>query len=258
MTNRTITMKVIIIEDETAAALNLQSMLGSMFPQMEVVAQLESVTESVEWFECNDSPDLIFMDIHLADGSAFTIFEKTEIKAPVIFTTAYDQYALEAFKVSSIDYLLKPIKVTDMRRAVEKLESLSRTAITEYSGRIREAVRIHRGAQAFLVQVKDRIIPLKTDDIAYCYSSNEKVTVCTLKGDTLPLDKTLETMIAQLPGNDFFRANRQFIISRQAIRDISVWFGNRLSLNLSVEVPEKVVISKARVPEFKKWISGIE
>lgn len=249
-------MKVIIIEDETAAAANLSSMIGKAFPDMEISAQLESVTDSVEWLEENGCPDLIFMDIHLADGSAFSIFDKTAVTSPVIFTTAYDQYALEAFKVNSIDYILKPIKETDLLRAVDKLNNLSRSARKEYSDRITGMVRSHRTAQALLIHVKDRIIPLKTDDIAYCYSSNEKVTVCTLKGDMLPYEKTLENIAALLPENNFFRANRQFVISREAIEDISVWFGNRLSVNLCVDVPEKIVISKARVPEFKKWISG--
>ena len=196
-------MRVVIVEDETAAAVNLVSLLRQTFPRMEVVAQLESVTDTVEWFSENEAPELVFMDIHLADGSAFSVFEKAEITCPVVFTTAYDQYALDAFRVNSIDYLLKPIKESDLRRAVEKLEHLTRAGMGEYSRRIGELVRSQRGAQAF------------------------------------------------------FRANRQFVISREAIADISVWFGNRLSVNLSVEVPEKVVISKARVPEFKRWISGI-
>lgn len=249
-------MKVILIEDETAAAANLYSILTKAFPNMEIVAQIESVTESVEWLEENGCPDLIFMDIHLADGSAFSIFERTKVTSPVIFTTAYDQYALEAFKVNSIDYILKPIKESDLRRAVEKLENLSHSAKSEYSDRIEGMARLQRTAQALLIHFKDRIIPLKTEDIAFCYSSNEKVTVCTMKGDMLPYDKTLETIAATLPENTFFRANRQFVVSRGAIHDISVWFGNRLSLNLCVDVPEKIVISKARVPEFKKWISG--
>ena len=250
-------MRVVIVEDETAAAVNLVSLLRQTFPRMEVVAQLESVTDTVEWFSENEAPELVFMDIHLADGSAFSVFEKAEITCPVVFTTAYDQYALDAFRVNSIDYLLKPIKESDLRRAVEKLEHLTRAGMGEYSRRIGELVRSQRGAQAFLVYVKDRIIPLKTEDIAYLYSSNEKVAVCTLKGEHFPFDRTLDAVMAQLPEEGFFRANRQFVISREAIADISVWFGNRLSVNLSVEVPEKVVISKARVPEFKRWISGI-
>ena len=251
-------MRVVIVEDETAAAVNLASLLRQTFPHMEVVAQLESVTDTVEWFSENEAPALVFMDIHLADGSAFSVFERTEIASPVIFTTAYDQYALEAFRVNSIDYLLKPIKEDDLRRAVEYLERLTHAGSGDYVRRSGEMARAQRGAQAFLVYVKDRIIPLRREDIAYFYSSNEKVEVCTLKGERFPFDRTLDTVMAQLPDGDFFRANRQFVVAREAIEDITVWFGNRLSVNLSVEVPEKVVVSKARVPEFKRWIAGMD
>lgn len=147
-------MRVVIVEDETAAAVNLVSLLRQTFPRMEVVAQLESVTDTVEWFSENEAPELVFMDIHLADGSAFSVFEKAEITCPVVFTTAYDQYALDAFRVNSIDYLLKPIKESDLRRAVEKLEHLTRAGMGEYSRRIGELVRSQRGAQAFLVYVQ--------------------------------------------------------------------------------------------------------
>lgn len=251
-------MRVLVVEDETAAAVNLVSMLKRLFPYMDVVAQLESVTDTVEWFENNEAPDLVFMDIHLADGSAFSIFDKTEIRCPVVFTTAYDQYALEAFRVNSIDYLLKPIKEGDLQRAVDKLAHLTGTSAADYAKRVDEMARLQRGVQAVLVYVKDRIIPLRVQDIAYIYSSNEKVEIGTLKGEVLPFDRTLDHVMAQLPADAFFRANRQFIISRDAVEDISVWFGNRLSVNLSVSVPEKIVVSKARVPEFKRWISGVD
>lgn len=250
-------MKVVIIEDETAAATNLQSLLARAFPQMEIVAMLESVAESVEWFSRNREPDLVFMDIHLADGEAFRIFDKVDVKCPIVFTTAYDQYALEAFKVNSIDYILKPIKESDLRRAVDKLELLSQTELANYSRRVSDMMQKRSETHALLVHVKDRIVPLKIEDIAYCYTTNEKVSATTYNSQTFPLDKSLEAITALLSEGDFFRANRQFIVSRRAITDISVWFGSRLAVNLSVEVPERIVISKARVPEFKKWISGI-
>ena len=251
-------MRVIVVEDETAAAVNLMSMLHHAFPQMEVAAQLESVTETVEWLETNDAPDLMFLDIHLADGSAFTIFEKTEVTCPVIFTTAYDQYALEAFHLNSIDYLLKPIKEEELRRAVEKLEHLSQAAQQAYVRRVGDAMQQRRGAQSFLVHVRDRIIPLRREHIAFFYSSHEKVTIGTLKGEQFPFDRPLDAIMPLLPEEEFFRANRQFIIAREAIGDIAIWFGNRLAVNLTVGIPEKaVIISKARVPEFKRWLQGV-
>lgn len=251
------TMRVVIIEDETAAAAVLASLLRENFPYMHIVAQLESVADTVEWFAAGGDPELAFMDIHLADGSAFSVFDRTEINCPIIFTTAYDQYALEAFRVNSIDYLLKPIKAADLRRAVEKLGNLAGNAVKEYMGRVGEMVEARRGTQAFLIYVKDRIVPLKTAEIAYLYSSNERVSIGTLKGEVYPFDKTLEASLALLPDEGFFRANRQFIVSREAIEDVVLWFGSKLSVNLSVETPERVVVSKARVPEFKRWLAGI-
>ena len=244
-------MKAVIIEDETAAAVNLQSILHRVAPAVEITAVLEGVEESVEWFGTHPQPDLVLMDIHLADGEAFRIFERVSLTAPVIFTTAYDRYALEAFKVDSIDYLLKPIKEEEVRRALEKLRRPSR-----YSERVeRLAERANERQQVFLVRVRDKFIPLQRERIAYCYTSDERVTACTLDGEKYPLDKPLETLQTLLPASDFFRANRQFIVARQA--EIAVWFGSRLALRLSVETPERIVISKARVPEFKRWLTSV-
>lgn len=247
-------MKIVIIEDETAATVNLRSIIGEVCPRGEVVATLESIREAVEWFGANPRPDVVFMDIHLADGDAFRIFEKVDITAPIIFTTAYDHYALEAFHVNSIDYLLKPIKPEDMSRALEKLDRLTQTDREAYAGRVTQMAE-RQNTGGFLVHVKDKIIPVKVSEIAYFYTSDERVTIATFDGRRLPYDKALDAIIGTLPGNEFFRANRQFIVSRAAVSDISVWFGSRLSLNLSVEVPERIIISKARVPEFKKWLT---
>ena len=244
-------MKALIIEDETAAALNLKAILKQAAPDIRVVDTLESVEESVEWLRANPQPDLLFMDIHLADGDSFRIFDAVEVTAPVVFTTAYDQYALEAFRVN------KPINSADVQRALGKLERLSKGERRDYGFRVR-TMAAARHEQAFLVHVRDRIIPLRREQIAYCYTSNEKVTACTYEGVSYPLDKTLETLQAILPEADFFRANRQFIVARRAVKEIAVWFGSRLALHLTVETPERIVISKARVPEFKAWLTSVQ
>jgi two-component system LytT family response regulator len=253
--------KVLIIEDETAAAVNLQAILCKVLPQHEVITILESVEEAVEFFEdeSQPSPDLVFLDIHLADGESFRIFDKVEITSPIIFTTAYDEYALRAFKVNSIDYILKPIKEDDLKRAIEKLSLLSGTERSEYSSRVKEMAEVQReergeSQHVFLVHYKDKIIPLSIEDVAYFYTSNEKVTATTYSGEKYQVDRTLELLQGSLPVNNFFRANRQFIVSREAVKDIVVWFGSRLALNLKVETPEKIIISKARAPEFKQWL----
>ena len=253
-------MKDLIIEDETAAALNLRSLLGHEFPEVEIVAMTESIVETAEWFATGGSPDLVFMDIHLADGNAFKIFERTEISCPIVFTTAYDQYALQAFRVNSIDYLLKPIKADDLRRAITKFERLSGAERTDYTEKVNRLAQSHseqnNTQQNFLIHVKDKIVPLSKDDIAFFYTSQERVSVYTMSGENYPMMGSLETIMNRLPECEFFRANRQYIISRKAINDISVWFGSRLSVNLSVAIPEKIIISKARVPEFKTWLAG--
>lgn len=246
-------MKTLIIEDETAAALNLAAVLRQVAPGVEILATLESVAESVCWLRTNPHPDLLFMDIHLADGDSFRIFDEVEVTAPVVFTTAYEQYALEAFRVNSIDYLLKPINADDVRRALDKLYRLTSGERLDYGSRVRTMASGASG-EVFLVHVRDRIIPLRRDAIAYLHTANERVTACTLDGEVYPMDRTLEAYQTLLPDRDFFRANRQFIVSRRAVKEIAVWFGSRLTLRLAVPVPERIVISKARVRDFKEWL----
>lgn len=249
-------MKALIIEDETAAAVNLQAVLKEVDPTIEIVATLESVVESIDWLRNHPQPELLFADIHLADGDSFRIFRDVEVTAPVVFTTAYDQYALEAFKVNSIDYLLKPINADDVRRALDKLHRFTNHERSDYGSRVRSMASEARRTDTFLVHVRDKIIPLSREQIAFCYTSNEKVTAYDYAGAVYPLDKTLEALQSLLPETDFFRANRQFIIARRAVKEIAVWFGSRLTLHLSVETPERIVISKARVPEFKAWLTS--
>lgn len=248
-------MNVLIIEDETAAAQNLQAILREIDPSIQVLEVLESIEESADWLRSNPQPDLLFMDIHLADGESFRILDRVDITAPVIFTTAYDQYALEAFRLCSIDYLLKPIAVDDVKRALEKLQRLTGNERSAYTPRIKQAVKEYE--ETFLIHQRDKIIPLHRDQIAFCYTANERVMAYDFQGESYPIDRTLETLQAQLPASDFFRANRQFIISRRAVQEITVWFGSRLSLALTVETPERIIISKARVPEFKAWLRSV-
>lgn len=249
--------RVVIVEDETAAAVNLRNMLCCLIPSVEVVGVLESVEEAVEFFSGDVDADVVFMDIHLADGDSFRIFKSVDITIPIIFTTAYDQYALEAFKVNSIDYLLKPFKEEDLQHSLDKLQRL--TATERDGSRERVAKMVAETAtpeitHTLLVRYKDKIVPVSMDDVAFFYTFSERVTLTTLDGVTYPVDKTLETLGNQLASDKFFRANRQFIVSRKAVKDIVVWFGSRLALNLTIETPERIIISKARVPEFKRWL----
>lgn len=248
--------KVVIVEDETAAAVNLRSMLKGINPDVEVLDVLESVEEAVDFFSKGVDADVVFMDIHLADGDSFRIFKSVDITIPIIFTTAYDEYALEAFKVNSIDYLLKPFKEEDLTRALDKLQRLTATERATATARVETMVATadNDSLRTILVRFKDKLIPIAMEDVAFFYTFSERVTLTTNSGITYPVDKTLETLSQQLDPVKFFRANRQFIVSRKAVKDIAVWFGSRLALNLVIETPERIIISKARVPEFKRWL----
>lgn len=247
-------MRVVIIEDETAAAQNLSAILHKVCPDIEIVDTIDTVVDSVEFFRSAPQLDLVFMDIHLADGASFRIFDSIEVATPIIFTTAYDQYAIEAFKVNSIDYLLKPINEEGVQRAIEKWQRLASTERKEYSERVIEVAQNRQTEQRFLVHFRDKIIPLKSEDIAFIHTFEERVTAYCHNGEKYQMDLTLETLQSKLSGEDFFRANRQFIISRKAIKDLSVWFGSRLSANLTLETPERIVIPKAKVHDFKEWL----
>ena len=251
-------MKALIIEDEVLAAQSLQKLVKDVSPDTEVIGVLQSIEESVAWFNENAMPDLVFMDIHLADGSAFAIFERTQITCPIIFTTAYDEYALKAFEVSSIDYLLKPINRNDLTRAMTKFNALVGQKANNHEAI--DALLQQIGMQkhyktCFLVPQRDKLIPLPTSNIAYIYIDDKLVKTITLDGNVYYMSQTLDEIMSQLNPNDFFRANRQFIVSRKAIKDMTIWFGNKLSLNLLVKVPEDIIISKAKVAEFKTWFA---
>ena len=247
-------MRVVIIEDETAAAQNLTAILRKVCPDVEIVEALDTVVDSVEFFRSKPELDLVFMDIHLADGSSFRIFNSVEISVPIIFTTAYDQYAIEAFKVNSIDYLLKPINEEGVKRAINKWQRLTSVERNEYSERVNEVAQNRPAEQTFLVHFRDKIIPLKSEDVAFFHTFEERVTAYCHNGDKYQIDLTVEALQSKLPSEDFFRANRQFIISRKSVKDISVWFGSRLSANLTLETPERIVVPKARVHDFKEWL----
>ena len=251
-------MKALIIEDEMVAAQALQKLIGEVSPETEIIGVLESVEESVDWLENNPMPDLIFMDIHLADGSSFAIFERVNVTCPVVFTTAYDEFALKAFEVNSIDYLLKPISKEDLERAMNKFHNLAgihfnADKIEKLLEQLGEKKR-HRNY--FLLPERDKLVPLSTKDIAYAYIDSKSVKIVTHEHKTYYLTHTLDDLMAQLDPTLFFRANRQFIVSRDAIKDVSIWFGNKLAINLNIEVPEKIIVSKARVAEFKCWFSN--
>ena len=254
-------MKAVIIEDEIVAAQNLQRLIVQVNAGIEIVAVLQSIEESVEWLTVHPSPDLVFMDIHLSDGSCFSIFEKVKIHAPIIFTTAYDAYALKAFEVNSIDYLLKPINIKNLERAIAKFSRFTETktdrddAIAAMLSLFRKETKVYKSS--FLIPHKDKFIPLSVNDIACIISENKMAKIITFNNRTCYDNHSLDELQRQIDPSLFFRANRQFIISHKAIKDISVWFDSKLSVNLSVDIPEKIIVSRQRAGEFKDWYSGV-
>jgi len=249
-------MKAVIVEDEQIAAQRLQQLIKEEDSSIEVIAVLPSVEETVEWFTLNSIPDLVFMDIHLADGSSFSIFDQIEIKCPIIFTTAYDEYSLKAFEVNSIDYLLKPINSKNLSRALGKLKNLSSrdeniTQIASLMATLKQNENTYK--THFLVPYKDKLLPVAIDQIAYILSEYKMAKIVLLDRQSYVLDTSLEELSKQLNPIKFFRANRQYIVSHRAIEDLSVWFNGKLSVNLTISTPERILVSRARISEFKSW-----
>lgn len=251
-------MKALIIEDETPAAKQLVNILKKT-GKIDETELTDSIKSTVNWFKTNPQPDVVFMDIHIADGSAFKIFDYIEITCPIIFTTAYDEYAMNAFKVNSVDYLLKPITQEAVEKAFQKLKNLSgaHKLQHEINNIIKEINREKSYKTHFLVTVKgSKMIPLLADNTAFFYIAEGNVYATTFAKENYKLDFTLDELIEKLNPVDFFRANRQFIISKKAIKEIDSWFNSRLSVTLNVPVPEKILISRTKVTEFKTWIAG--
>jgi len=252
-------MKVLIIEDETAASENLIAMLLEIDPGIEVLKVLESVQQTVRWLNSNPAPDLIFMDIHLSDGSAFTLFQEMEITVPIVFTTAFDQYAIDAFTVNSIDYLLKPIKTSELERALEKFKRWTKSDVMEYLERMmkmRPADSVKTDyITSLLVPVKDKLTPVSLDDVACIYSTDRKTQIHLKSGKMMLYNRSLDSLISSLDPAKFFRANKQYIVARDCVKDIVVWFDSRLLVNMPIELPEPLFVSKNKAAEFKNWIT---
>lgn len=259
-------MKVLIIEDETAASENLIAMLQEIDSEIEVLKVLESVQQTVRWLSNNPAPDLIFMDIHLSDGSAFTLFQQIEVTVPIVFTTAYDQYALDAFAVNSIDYLLKPIKTSELERALDKFKRWTHSDVMDYLERMMKMKSSasplpSNGGTAdyitsLLIPVKDKLVPVNMDDVACIYSSDRKTQVHLKSGQIMLYNRSLDSIIVGLNPSRFFRANKQYIVARDCVKEIVVWFDSRLLVKMPIELPEPLFVSKNKAAEFKSWMTS--
>jgi two-component system LytT family response regulator len=253
-------MEILIIEDEKAAINNLKALLADVIPHCKITGITDSIVDSIRWLQENPMPELIFMDIHLADGSAFEIFKHIEIRCPVVFTTAYDEYALHAFKVNSIDYLLKPIDEKDIKRVFDKLNlfGIGRKQENHSLSQLVKSMKMHKPHRThFLIPSKgSKLIPLPADSVLYFCIIDGDVKAITKGDESFIVPHTLDELSESLNQKFFFRINRQYLISREAIVDIDFWFNGRLSINLTIPVKDKILVSKARVSEFKEWFSG--
>lgn len=248
-------MKVLIVEDETAAYESLVEILKDIDSTIHILGNTESIRQTIQWLESHEEPDLILMDIHLSDGSSFLIFEHMEVEAPIIFTTAYDQYAIEAFKQNSVDYLLKPIKTDELKRALDKFKRWSHTDVVNYLSRLAKLTPTKsRYKDKFLIPIKDKLLPIDLRDVFYFYTTDKNTRVCLKNGQSYPYSSTLEQIFLSLNPRDFYRANKQYIIARESIKDITIWFDSRLLVTLYTDVPERIYVSKNKAADFKAWL----
>ncbi len=247
-------MRVLIVEDETAAYDNMVKALQAIDPMIEIAGNTESVSQTAEWLQHNPQPDLIFMDIHLSDGSAFMLFDRMKIETPIVFTTAYDRYAIDAFRVNSIDYLLKPIKQDELQRALDKFRRLMPAETGGYLSRLMALASKPVYKDKILIPIRDKLLPISLNDVACFYTTNKQTLVCLKDGLQYTYAKTLEQIMAMLNPSGFIRANKQYIVARDSVKEITIWFDSRLLVKLKIETPEPIYISKNRASEFKAWI----
>ncbi|MBN2668951.1 MAG: response regulator transcription factor [Bacteroidales bacterium] len=251
-------MKIVIIEDEYQAQNRLQKLIAKHLPQAELVAILDSIESSVQWFSAHHEPDLIFSDIQLSDGLSFKIFQQIEIRAFVVFTTAYDEYAIEAFKLNSIDYLLKPVSEESFEKSLQKYRNLTSNKSPlldpqQWLNLIEQRVKYKC---RFLVDIGQSIGVIEIKQIAYFALIDKQICIVTHEMEKYPLKDSLDKIEAEIEPHLFYRINRQILLSAGAIRKIHLHFNYKLKLELNPPFDEDIIVSKAKVAEFKAWLSG--
>lgn len=253
-------MNVVIVEDELAASDNLSYLLKSIDSTIQVIKVLDSVKASVAFFSQPQKAELVFMDIHLADGVSFEIFDQVSINIPVIFTTAYNQYTLKAFKVNSIDYLLKPLDQDELSDALQQFKeqkpdtSIANDQIMGLLDLVKEKERSYK--TTFLITHRDQLIPLKTKDIAYFQIDTGVVKATTFDSKSYIIDSKLEELEEELDPNNFYRINRQCILRRDALARIKQYFNGKLIVEVTPVSKEQIIVSKAKAPDFKTWVAS--
>jgi DNA-binding LytR/AlgR family response regulator len=250
-------MKIVIVEDEPLAAEKLERYLLKFNAAIEIQATLPSIHDATNWFRTNEDYDIIFMDIQLTDGLSFEIFNQTKINKPVIFTTAFDEYAVDAFKVNSIDYILKPITFTDISKAMNKFASLKNLYTSEtLHHKIGQIATQKKIKDRFLVRLGNHIHSIKAEEIALFYADGRTVYLVTKENKKYILDYKLEELSTVLDSSNFFRVNRTFIINIQSINDVIVYSNSRLKISTNVKTEKEIIVSREKVSTFKSWFEG--
>ncbi len=252
-------MRVVIVEDEKLSAERLAHLVKKIDPSFEIVAQVDSVKRTVQWLESNPAPDLIFLDIQLADGLSFEIFDKSKVTSPVIFTTAYDEYAIKAFKVNSIDYLLKPIDEEELKAAIEKFKQLMPSmepTQTLPADRLENLLASLSKSykERFIIKVGDHLKSVETSTIDHFMSQEKATFIQNKEGKRFIVDFTLDQVESLVDPSFFFRINRKYIVSFPAIKDIIAWSNSRLRLVLNNSDDSDVVVAREKVNAFKEWL----
>jgi len=253
-------MNILIVEDEELAVKKLQKTLASVDPSANVVGVTDSIQGTVDWLQNNSNADLILMDIELADGQSFEVFNQVEVKAPVIFTTSYDEYALKAFKVNSVDYLLKPIQTEDLQAALNKYKKLtggnksSDVSLESLVKQLQQQLQPKEYRKRFLVKHAQKLVSVDVDEISYFYSDGRLNFFKTHDNKKFVVDYTMEELEDMLDPDKFFRISRSFYVAIEAIDKIDDYFGNRLILQLKPAVDKEALVSREKVSDFKKWM----
>ena len=250
-------MNIVIIEDEHLAAEKLERYLLKFDTNIKILKVLSSISESKNWFECNQNYDVVFMDIQLTDGLSFEIFNHVKINKPVIFATAFDEFAVDAFKVNSIDYILKPITFTDVSKAMNKLKIMETIFNAETVSKVVDKIKIKKEKDRFLVRLGNHIHSIKTEEIALFYAEGRTVYLVTKENKKYIIDFKLEDVHKVLSASLFFRVNRSFIININAFKDVIVYSNSRLKVIPTMVLEKEIIVSREKVNAFKTWLEGI-
>lgn len=252
-------MKAIIVEDEPLSAQHLKTLLLKIAPDIEVIALLDTIKSTVNFLKEQPEIDLIFLDIHLADGLSFDIFQEVEVPQPVIFTTAYDEFAIKAFKVNSIDYLLKPIGLTDLKTALNKFNNQygSGSKALDLAGHQSTYQLLSKTQKSrFIVKMGDNLSSIKVEDIAFFIAEEGVVILATNEGKRFPVDYTMDSLETILDTGLFFRVNRKLMLNINQIIQVQSYFNSRLKIKLKLNLNEECIVSRERVTDFKKWLDN--